>query len=141
MLFLPPGCKSSASHLSSKHGDKRQWSFKENKEDCFSARNYGCWERILGVGKKRGDYEFQHIGGERVEKFGRCFLFPLRPFFRPFTRLNSVLLSFVSVFELLGSLIEWILHEFSSIDICLHLSRPLKLLVRTSSCVSAPLLY
>lgn len=93
------------------------------------------------MGKKRGDYEFQHIGGERVEKFGRCFLFPLLSFFRPFHTFKfCLLLSFVSVFELLGSLIEWILHEFSSIDICLHLSRPLKLLVRTSSCVSAPLL-
>lgn len=57
--------------------------------------------------------KFSTLEGARAEKFGRCFLFPLLPFFRPFTRLNSVPFSLLSlVFELLGSLIEWISHEF-----------------------------
>lgn len=112
---------------------------KRTRGDCFGARNYGCWERILGVGKKRGDYEFQHIGGERVEKFGCCFLFPLLPFFRPFTRLNSVSFSLLSPSSSSSALwLSGFCMSFS-IDIRLHLSCPLKLLVqlcRTSCCVS-----
>lgn len=35
---------------------------------------------MLGVGTERGDYEFQQIGGQRMEKFGRLFMFPFLPF-------------------------------------------------------------
>lgn len=69
---------------------------------------------MLGVGKKRGDYEFQQIGGQRMEKFGRLFMFPFLAFhmFKV-----CLLLPFVGDPRLFGS-VDFARHLLTSGHIC-----------------------
>lgn len=68
---------------------------------------------MLGVGKKRGDYEFQQIGGQRMEKFGRLLMFP----FLPFHMFKVCLLPFVGDPRLFDS-VDFARHLLTSGHIC-----------------------
>lgn len=104
LLFLLPGCTSSTSPSETMGFYREQ-----------GGPNCGCWERIwVWERREEGMMNLSRSEGSVWGNSGAAFcLLSFHPSALLHTFQFCLLLSIVSVLELLGSLIEWILHDFS----------------------------